>query len=270
MPVRIQNVVERWEVSLRSYHDAGHASVLAVAHNQDNEPVIIKAWFDHDRYRNEVAALRHWEAVNGNFVVAQDDELAIALLAMVGSVPGGAPQPADRDHRVAKALARLHALPVAEARFPPLERYLRSTVEPRVRERLHRFGSDLPGPPLGPAVHIRPGPTRAAPTLLHADLYQANVPFTADGRPVFLDPLPMLGDPGFDWAFFVVYFDLDSDPLARLHLASQASGIKARSLVSWCLPLCLDGLLYYHEVRDKREPRMREILAMLTAEGRRR
>lgn len=266
VPVRIGSTAERWELSLQGYHDAGHASVLAMARNRDGEPAIVKAWFDHDRYRNEVAALRHWDAVNGRFVVAQDDELAVALLAMVGSMPGGAPQPPDRDCRVAEALARLHALPVAGTSFPSLERYLRNTVEPRIRRRLQRFGPDLPGPSLGPAVHTRPVPTHAMPVLLHTDLYQENVLFTADGQPVFLDPLPMFGDPGFDWAFFIVYFDLDRDPLARLRLASQASGIDARILVSWCLPLCLDGLLYYHEVRDEREPRMRKVLAIL-AEG---
>jgi streptomycin 6-kinase len=104
--------------------------------------------------------------------------------------------------------------------------------------------------------------------LLHTDLYQENVPFTADGRPVFLDPLPMLGNPAFDWAFFVIYFDLARDPFTRLHVASQVSGIEAQALIAWCLPLCLDGLLYYHEVGDDREPRMREILVTLTAAGR--
>jgi streptomycin 6-kinase len=268
VPVRIQDAAECWELCLHGYHDAGHASALAVARDQAGEPVIVKAWFDHDRYRNEVAALRHWEAVNGRVVIAQDDELAVAMLAMVGAKPGGAPQPAGADHRVAEALARLHSLPIAGIGFPTLERYLRSTVEPRVRQRLCRFGSEFPDPSLGISVHTRPVPTSAAPVLLHTDLYQENVPFTTDERPVFLDPLPMLGDPGFDWAFFVVYFDLGHDPLTRLHLAHQAGGIEVRSLVSWCVPLCLDGLLYYHEVGDEREPLMREILATLIAEGR--
>jgi streptomycin 6-kinase len=238
-----------------------------MARSRDGEPVIVKAWFDHDRYRNEVAALRHWEAVNGHVVTAQDDDHAVALLAMVGATPGGAPQPVDGDQRVAETLARLHTLPISDSGFPTLERYLRDTVRPRVRQRLCRFRSQLPGPCDCRAVSSEPVLTPGRSVLLHTDLYQENVPFTADGRPVFLDPLPMLGDPAFDWAFFVVYFDLARDPVARLHMASQASGIEVHALVSWCLPLCLDGLLYYHDVGDDREPLMKEILATLAAEG---
>jgi streptomycin 6-kinase len=242
--------------------------VLAVARTQDDEPVIVKAWFDQDRYRNEVAALRHWEAVNGHVATAQDDERAVALLAMVGAAPGGAPQPADGDRRVAEALARLHTLLISGPGFPALEHYLHDTVRSRVRQRLYRFGSQLASPCDCRTVFLEPVPTPGRPVLLHTDLYQENVPFTADGRPVFLDPLPMLGDQAFDWAFFVIYFDLARDPVARLHMASQASGIEVHALVSWCLPLCLDGLLHYHDVRDDREPRMREILTTLAAEGR--
>jgi streptomycin 6-kinase len=133
-----------------------------------------------------------------------------------------------------------------------LEHYLHDTVRPRVRQRLYRFGSQLPGPCDCRAVFPEPVLTPGRPVLLHTDLYQENVPFSTDGRPVFLDPLPMLGDPAFDCAFFVIYFDLARDPVTRLHMASQASGIEVHALVSWCLPLCLDGLLYYHDVRDDR------------------
>lgn len=268
VPVRIEDAARSWELRLAGYYDAGHASVLAVARAQDGEPVIVKAWFDQDRYRKEVAALRHWKAVNGHVVTAQDDERAVALLTMVGAAPGGAPQPVDGDQRVAEALAHLHAVLISDSGFPTLEHYLHETVRPRVRQRLYRFGSQLAGPCDRRAVFPEPVPTPGRPVLLHTDLYQENVPFTADGRPVFLDPLPMLGDPAFDWAFFVIYFDLARDPVTRLHMASQASGIEVHALVSWCLPLCLDGLLYYHDVRDDREPRMREILTTLAAEGR--
>jgi streptomycin 6-kinase len=267
VPVVIERAARSWESELVGYHDAGHASVLAAARNRDGEPAVVKAWFDHVRHRNEIAALRHWEAVNGHIVMAQDDEHAVALLAMVGRAPGGAPQPVDSERRVAGALARLHTLPISNVGFPTLEHYLHGTVRLRVHQRLHRFGAQLFGPRDYQAVSLEPGPSSSRPVLLHTDLYQENVPFTADGRPVFLDPLPMLGDPAFDWAFFVVYFDLGRDPLTRLHAASQASGIEIHTLVSWCLPLCLDGLLYYHDVKDDREPRMRDILNALTAEG---
>jgi len=265
-PKKIEAAARAWELRLAGYHDAGHASVLAVGRAVDGEQVMVKVWYDHDRYWNEIAAMQHWEPVNGRVVRAQDDEHATACLALVGSVPGGGPQPADADRLVAEALARLHAFPVPLARFPTLDSYMRSTVEPRIRRRLRRCGLKLPGLGLGWGSWAEPPPSREGLVLLHADLYRENVPFATAGRPVFLDPLPMLGDPAFDWAFFTVYFDLASDPLARLRLASLVSGIGIGSLVPWCLRLCLDGLLYYREVGDDREHRMKEVMSALAAE----
>jgi streptomycin 6-kinase len=49
----------------------------------------MKAWFDHERYRHETAALNHWEPVNGRIIRVRDDERALACLELVGGVPGG-------------------------------------------------------------------------------------------------------------------------------------------------------------------------------------
>jgi hypothetical protein len=52
-------------------------------------PVVMNAWFDHERYRHETAALNHWEPVNGRIIRVRDDERALACLELVGGVPGG-------------------------------------------------------------------------------------------------------------------------------------------------------------------------------------
>lgn len=268
---RVPGVVDvaarAWNLRLRGYHDAGHASALALAENGAGEPVVLKAWFDHDRYMLETAALRRWEPLNGRVVRAQDDEWAVACLGLVGELPGGGPRPADDERRVAEALARLHAQLAPAVGFPTLEDYLRRTVEPRILRRLRRFGAAVPQRCVDLGLNAVPMPTRKRPVLLHADLYWENVPFE-QGGPVFLDPLPMLGDPAYDWAFFTVYYDLARDPVARLHVASQVSGIDRRALLPWCLRLCLDGLLYYREVADKREPRMAAVMIALAVEER--
>jgi streptomycin 6-kinase len=266
-PEMIEAAARSWELRLVGYHDAGHASVLAVAQTGDGEPVVVKAWYDRDRYRNEIAALRHWEPVNGRIVRVKDDEHAVACLALIGLAPGGGPRPEDGDQRVVEGLARLHALPPPDVGFPSLKGYLSSTVGPRISRRLRRYGSGLPYSCVGWGLHAEPAPTWGGPVLLHADLYRENVPFTDAGRPVFLDPLPMLGDPAFDWAFFIVYFDIACDPITRLRLATLVSRIDVGTLVPWCMRLCLDGLLYYREIDDAREPRMIEVMSALAAEG---
>jgi len=101
--------------------------------------------------------------------------------------------------------------------------------------------------------------------LLHADLYQENIVFDRQSHPIFLGPLPMLGDPAFDWAFWIVYYDLGRDPVSRLAVASRVGGIPVRNLVPWCVTLCIDGLCYYRETGDVREPRMGDVLDSLAA-----
>lgn len=267
LPEAFGSVARSWGLQLTGYHDAGHASALALAEAEPGTKVILKAWFDRERYRHETAALRHWEPVNGQVLRAHDDERAVACLGLVGGAPGGGPRPAD-DHRlIAEDLARVHARPPPEGEFPSLAEYLRCTVEPRMLQRLRSYLNEVPRRCVDLGMSAVRAPTHSPPALLHADLYRENVPFDHDGKPVFLDPLPMVGDPAFDWAFFVVYFDLAEDPLPRLNAATEASSVTPRALLPWCLTLCLDGLLYYHEVGDDREPRMVEVMVALATKG---
>lgn len=270
VPARLAVAARASNLQLGGYHDAGHASALAVARTRDGTPVMLKAWFDRDRYRRETAALRHWEPVNGRVVREHDDRLAVACLEVVGGVPGGAVRPCDSDEQVANALARLHRLPASSAGFPSLDVYLGEEVAPRIRRRADGCGQLLPPRclTLGLESLDRLPSAGTEPALLHTDLYQENVPFERGGRPVVLDPLPMIGDRAFDWAFWTVYFDLARDPVRRLRIAAHASSIAIETLVPWCLMLCLDGLLHYREVGDRREARMVEVMTALAGEGR--
>jgi streptomycin 6-kinase len=268
VPVLLAEASRRWGLRLHGYHDAGHASVVATARADDGELAVLKAWFDRERYANETAALRHWEPVNGRVVRIQDDERAVACLDLVGGVPAGVPRPVGGDELVAAALRTLHGHPLPEGDVPCLDAYLAAVVEPRIRRRARRFAGHVPRQCVDLGLDALTGrPVSGTTALLHTDLYQENVPFGGDGRPVFLDPIPMRGDTAFDWAFFIVYYDIANGLVRRLRLACKASGQPVDLLLPWCLMLCLDGLLYYHEVGDGRELRMAEAMAALAAEG---
>jgi streptomycin 6-kinase len=262
VPGLMNQAASRWGLTLVNYHDAGCASSIAVARTPGGRSVLVKAWYEHDRYTHEIVALRIWHGRQVPKVVHQADDLAIAALELVGGQPGGAIRPPDELEAVALALADLHAAHGRGNTFPHLDEYLSTVVRPRIGRRLHDVGGDIPRETIEVLRVL--DPYVRSDTLLHADLYWENVLFDVNGRPVFVDPLPMVGDPVFDWAFWIVYYDLLRDPVPRLLLASAIGEIQEAELVSWCLCLCVDGLLFYRETGDPRAPRMADVMAILS------
>ncbi|MFJ7775048.1 aminoglycoside phosphotransferase family protein [Streptomyces yangpuensis] len=268
-PDLLDQAAERWKLSTAGYHDAGHASVIATATTLDGRPLVLKAWADPDRYRREVDTLRLWAGGPTASVVEAADDLAVAALEMVGGRPGGAERPHRELQMVAAALQGLHTLGRRRARsmsLPALAGYLDHEILPRIDRRAQMM---LAGPwhPLVEATHRALPPLEedtSRRTVLHADLYRENVPFDWLAHPRFIDPLPMLGDPVFDWAFWIVYYDLGRDTDRRLAAATRVSRIPVPVLAPWCRLLALDGLLFYLESGDLRASRMADVLSTLS------
>lgn len=253
----------RWRLKLVGYHDAGCASSIAVARTAEGQAVLLKAWYDRSRYAQETAALQRWPRRRVPEVLHAADDLAVAAVELVGGQPGGAARPSGEYEAAALALADLHTTTCQYGLFPRLRDHLAAVIRPRVDWRLRTVGGHVPQTCLDALAHLEPAAGKSA--ILHGDLYRENVLFDRDARAVFVDPLPMVGDPIFDWAFWVVYYDLLRDPVPRLRLATAISEIPLADLVPWCLTLCVDGLLYYRESRDPREPRMSDVMTILAA-----
>jgi len=266
VPGVIDAAAVAWNLTVTGYHDAGCASVIALACDDEHAPYVIKTWYDPGRYRREVAALRRWAAPLAPAVTHAADHLAVAAMRLVADRPGGAAAPADEYDAVAHGLRRLHSGAMAPMAVPDLTSYIEGEVLPRIHHRAAAIGASIPESCLlrGMAAVSRLPTRPGEPVLLHADLYRENVLFGLDGSPVFIDPLPLAGDRVFDWAFWTVYYDLGRDPSERLLTATHIGGISAARLLPWCLMLCLDGLLYYVETKD---PRVAGTIAAMTALG---
>ncbi|SEO94644.1 fructosamine kinase family protein [Actinacidiphila rubida] len=264
VPQLLTDAGRRWNLRLTGYHDAGHASVLATALDRQDRPVLVKTWFDPDRYVHETAALRLWHPGPDRVVLDTADELSAALLRMIAGRPGGHEPPSGETALVAEALQQAHGVgrDVVPGTFPSLADHLANELLPRIRERaltsLH--GSRI--------VQIKPyldglAETLFRRTVLHSDLYRENVAFTRQGRPVLLDPLPMQGDALFDWAFWTIYYRLGHATEERLREAARRSGLPQARILPWCLLIGLDGLLYYEDTGDPRQERMADVLTAL-------
>ncbi|MFJ3960851.1 aminoglycoside phosphotransferase family protein [Streptomyces sp. NPDC090036] len=270
-PRLLAEAAERWSLSLKSYHDVGHASAVAVATAPGGSPLILKAWVDPDRYRHETTALRAWAGGPTANVLKAADDLSVAALELVGGKPGGADRPAQAAQTVAAAIHRLHALGRRrpEPGVPSLTDFLQEIVMPRIRQRAQGLdlGSheELVREAFQGLTGLQQVPART--TVLHADLYAENVLFDARQRPRLIDPHPVEGDAVFDWAFWSVYYDLERGMADRLATAARISRIPVPEITPWCRALALDGLLYYMEIRDPAEPKIAAVLASLMAFG---
>lgn len=264
-PRLLKKAADRFALRLLGYHDAGHASVLATALDQQGRTLLVKVWPDRDRFEREWRVLRLWYPSPDDLLVAVDPELAAAVLVIVGGIPGGAPRPRGDSALVAAAIHRAHLVGrhnAHELKVPALRDYLHEEVLPRIHRRILITSrpdlAQLVVPYLQNLVE-----DRSRETVLHADLYRENIPFTAPGEPILLDPLPMRGDPIFDWAFWCVYYDLGHRMDERLSLVQQIPGAPLQQLLAWVLLLSVDGLLFYEETHDPRFELMTRVLAGL-------
>jgi len=227
VPGVIDAAATAWNLNVTGYRDAGCASVIELACDNERTPYVIKAWYDPGRYRREVAALRRWAPRLAPDVTHAADHLAAAAMRLVADGPGGAAAPADEYDAVAHGLRRLHSRAMAPMAFLSLASYIEGEVLPRIHRRAVAIGARVPESCLlrSMAAVDRLPARRDEAVLLHADLYRENVLFGPDGSPVFIDPLPMVGDLVFDWPFWTVDYGPGRDPSERLLTAVRLGGI---------------------------------------------
>lgn len=265
VPALFSTAARRRGLTLDRYHDAGWASVLAVAFDGEYRQVMLKAFYDQARLAHETAALALWDRLHAPALLSVEPDLGISIVEVVPPGPGGASQPAGEEQAVLRALGRVHDLgsivPVphlfeeyAERVIPRMrerERQVRDAVPRRWREQALELAASVPG-------------RRPDDRVLHADLYRENVLFDEAGRVVFIDPLPRLGSPSYDLAFFTMYYDVFKGFGWRLALVSQAGENRLAQVLPWAFLLGVDGLLYYHWMGDlQRSERMKAAVEVL-------
>jgi streptomycin 6-kinase len=271
VPFLLAEAAGRWQLSLKDYHDAGHASAVALATMRDGTPVILKAWFEPLRYRHEVAALTVWAGGPIAEVIETADDLSVAALELVGGQPGGAAPLGRQRQMVAAAIQGLHSLGRRSPRpdAPSLAHFRQEMMVPRIRRRVQSLDLGTWGALVDEACVSLPtlqeNPSRM--TILHADLYRENVIFDAGGHPRLIDPHPLVGDAVFDWAFWTVYYDLEQEVADRLATAARISRIPVPEITPWCRALAVDGFLYYWEIDDPALPKIAMVLSSLMASG---
>lgn len=266
LPSIVTNIASEWGLTVLRIHDAGWTAVLAAC-EREGEAYLLKVTPDQERFARELTALAHW---SGRPVSAVAHECAVRgalLLSAVGGLPGGIERPRDHSRRVAIRLPELHIdrVPPAGSPVPSLRHYHKTEVRPRINERLHRLAHHLDPATarLVLAIDAEQLISTMQPVMLHADLYAENVPFDADGQPVFIDPHPMVGPAAYDWAFWCVYYTAEGFD-HRLRLSHDIAAVRFDDVVRHAALLALDGYLYYLDTSDPRAKSIRDVLRLAT------
>jgi streptomycin 6-kinase len=263
VPAVIATLAERWHVAEFEYHDAGWTSVVAAGRDATGRPLIIKVLPELDRFLQERAALRHWVGAGVCRLLAADEPAQALLIESVTETPGGAVRPPDHADLVAAAIHRLHQQPaVADGSVPLLTDYYLNEVVPRISRRAVRWG-EIVGPAyvdraLELSSDLCAGQRSVA--MLHADLYAENILFDEQGKPVFIDPHPVIGSAAFDWAFWCVYYVPTAGFDERVELCRHHTPCDMDEVLAWALTLAVDGALYYLDTEDMTADAMLAVL----------
>lgn len=246
------DAADQWDVRLAGFHDAGWTSVVAFGYLRDDQPVVLKALPEAERFVLEKEALTHWggDGVCRLRRVSDDDQ--ILMLDAVGRRIGGSTRPDDHAQRVAAALPRLHQREVMTGQVPLVVDYYRDTVMPRIEQRALRFADIVGATRVGRALDLCRDLASAVTTrvMLHSDLYAENVLFDVDQTPIFIDPHAKVGSPAFDWAFWCVYYTPTEGFAERVALCREQVPDLVDEVLAWCATLAVDGCLYYLDTDD--------------------
>lgn len=257
-------VAAAWGVRLDGFHDAGWTSIIGVGVDSQGQAVVLKATPDRDRFRRERSALTHWRGLSAVELLRADAERQVLLLRAVGKTPGGRSRPGDHESRVAAVLKQLHSRPADDVEeVPALGDYYQSEVMPRIGRRAMSLDQPIESAKTDAVLVLcdQLSSGQSSPSLLHSDLYAENIPFDEHGAPVFIDPLAMVGDAAFDWAFWSVYYTPLEGFERRLELCKAYAPCKVDKIIRWASTLAVDGALFYIETADERCSEMLRILS---------
>jgi streptomycin 6-kinase len=223
LPVLLDEVVERWQLSIGDAFREASASLTLRATKVGGEPVVLKLQYPHREAEHEAEALAHWDGNGAVRLLAHDPDRHALLLE---HCEPGTPlfeldqdaaldvliellprlwQPSDRPFTsLADEAAHWAAtLPAAWARAGrPFERDLLATALEAIGELASTQGEEV---------------------LLHQDLHTGNVLSAAREPWLAIDPKPLLGEREFGLAPIVRGAELGHSRAHVLHRLDRLS-----------------------------------------------
>ncbi|MFD4635342.1 aminoglycoside phosphotransferase family protein [Streptomyces sp. NPDC058284] len=253
LPERVEEIVERWDLTLDGEPMHGMAALVLPVVRADGTPAAVKFQLLDEETEGEPVALRLW---GGDGAVRLLDHDAATGTMLLERLDSGRMLSTMADTRkavlvIAELLARLTAGPapdgmrrlgdIAAEMVDDLPGALKSVADPAERALVERCGGAVR------EVMGEPGDR-----MLHWDLHFENV-LAGEREPwLAIDPKPLAGDPGFDlWPAIDNRFDAD-DVLWRFDAMTEVLGLDRERARAWTLGRVLQNALW--EIEDGRSP----------------
>lgn len=207
LPGLIDRAAAGWGLKIGPALGGGLLSCVLAARARDGEPVVLKIagpWAPADR---EAAALAHWNGVPSPRLLAFDADLQALLLERIRPGDAATDEPC---YRVARLLSALHAVPLTSSQIALLP-----SLAEVIEQRLVTAGAEAAARSAAEAAALAPRLDRAraaadqllggftgTPVLLHGDLEQRNILRCQHRFLAAIDPMPCIGDPAYDAAYW--------------------------------------------------------------------
>jgi streptomycin 6-kinase len=244
LPGLIERCAAEWDLLIEDGLEGGLLSCVMSARSTGGQPVVLKIggpWTPIDR---EACALEYWAGGPAPSLLAADPLLGAVLLERISPGSVAAEHPAEE---VAGLLRALHAVrpSVPEiALLPSLaelvelriatageEAFARSPAEAtslapvllraraQARELLHSFSDDA--------------------VLLHGDLEPRNILRCARRGIVAIDPIPCIGDPSYDAAYWAIEGSPDGVE-DRINTVAKSASLDHERVQRWSAVIALE------------------------------
>jgi streptomycin 6-kinase len=207
VPELVDGIAAGWGLEIEHALGGGLLSCVLAAHTRDGEPVVLKIAGPWGAAGHEAAALVHWDAGPAPRLLGFDGDRSALLLERIW--PGGT-VPDESCDRVAQLITALHAVPPTSTQIASLP-----SLAEVIEERLAIAGAEAAARSAAESAALAPRLQRAQisarellsgyagpSVLLHGDLEQRNVLRCQRRVLAAIDPMPCIGDPAYDAAYW--------------------------------------------------------------------
>lgn len=223
LPDLVEQLGREWDLEVGPELPGGLLSYVAGTRNLDGRDAVLKIGAPWSRSLDELAALRAWAGSGAPAVLRVDEAHAAVLLERIR--PGHSAADAGAAD-VARLLAALH-IP-APAGLPPLGEVVRRRLANAAAER--RASAEQVARAMRKVDELEAA--RVQDVLVHGDFDERNL-LACDRRGLAaIDPLPCVGDPAYDAAYWAHANRRPGVRERRLAIA-EAAGLDERRVRLW-------------------------------------